>query len=57
MAYKVINKFKDTDGHIYEIGKPYPHKGKPTKKRLSELTEKHPRYGVSFIEKIAEDKE
>ena len=53
MAYKVINKFIDTenDNTLYNVGDEYP-KGdhKPTKKRIEELSKVHPKYKVSFIE-------
>ncbi|CEG28084.1 termination factor Rho [Bacillus sp. B-jedd] len=57
MAYKVINEFKDTDGHVYKVGKPYPKSGKGTKKRLEELSQVHSKYKVAFIEKVEKDKE
>ena len=56
MTYKVINKFKDTDGHVYEVNKPYPKSGKATKKRLFELLGIHPKYNVAFIEEVKEEK-
>lgn len=57
MEYKVVNKFKDTDGHVYEVGKPYPKSGKATKKRLEELSKVHSKYNVAFIEEVEKDKE
>ncbi len=57
MSNKVINKFKDADGHVYEVGKPYPKSGKGAKKRLDELSKVHPKYNVAFIEEVEEDKE
>lgn len=50
MGHVVINKFKDRDKQIYEVGKPYPAKGKATQKRLDELSAVHKRYKVAFIE-------
>jgi hypothetical protein len=57
LAHKVINKFRDLDGTIYEVGDDYP-KGnsKPTKKRIEELAEEHPKYRRSFIEEVKEKK-
>jgi hypothetical protein len=57
LAHKVINKFRDLDGKIYEVGEDYP-KGdaKPTKKRIEELSEEHPKYRRSFIEEVKEKK-
>jgi len=52
MSYKVINRFKDQDGHVYEVGKPYPKSGEATKKRLAELSEVHKKYKVAFIEEV-----
>lgn len=55
MAHKVINRFRDTDGQIYEVGEEYP-KGdaKATKKRIDELLDDHPKYRRSFIEEVRE---
>lgn len=57
MAYKVINKFMDTqnDNTLYNVGDEYP-KGsyKPTKKRIEELTKPHPKYKCAFIEELKE---
>lgn len=59
MPYKVINKFKDTEDNntVYEVGEEYP-KGdfKPTKKRIEQLTKKHPKYKRIFLEEIKEKK-
>ncbi|WP_150284157.1 hypothetical protein [Rummeliibacillus sp. TYF-LIM-RU47] len=53
--YKVINKFMDKDGHVYEVGKPYPAEGKKlTKTRAEFLTKVHPEYDVAFLEFIEE---
>lgn len=59
MAYKVVNKFIDTtDGdHLYNIGDEYPKEGsKGVKKRIDELSKKHPKYKVVFIEEIKSTK-
>lgn len=59
MKYKVVNNFEDTldDNKLYEAGDPYP-KGdyKPTKKRIAELSKKHPKYKRVFIEEIKDEK-
>lgn len=57
MTYKVVNTFKEKhdNDRIYKAGKPYPADGfKPTKKRIEELSVKHPKYGVIFIEEVPE---
>ena len=55
MAHKVINRFRDVDGHVYEVGDEYPNKdSKPTKKRIEELSADHPKYRRSFIEEVKE---
>jgi hypothetical protein len=58
MPYKVINNFydKDDSNTLYHIGDEYP-KGdyKPTKKRIGELSKKHPKYGRAFIEEVKEE--
>lgn len=53
MSHKVINRFKDTDGHVYEVGDPYP-KGKATKKRIEQLSTVHPKYKKVYIEAVEE---
>lgn len=58
MAYKVINEFIDKhDKTLYKVGEVFP-KGnaKPTKKRIEELSKKHQKYKVSFIEEVQEEK-
>lgn len=51
--YKVINRFRDRDGHIYEVGQPYPADGKKLNEQRAEfLTKKHSKYGVAFLEKV-----
>lgn len=55
--YKVINRFKDKDGHVYEVGDSYPAEGKRLVKTRAEfLTKVHPEYGVAFLEEIEEKK-
>lgn len=55
MAYKVINRFKDADGQVYEVGEEFPKRdSKATKKRIEELTADHPKYRRSFIEEVKE---
>ena len=57
MAHKVINKFRDEDGTIYEVGEDYPTgDAKATKKRIEELSADHPKYRRSFIEEVKEKK-
>lgn len=57
MSYVVINRFKDTDGHIYEKDSKYPNKGKATKKRLDELSSVHKKYKVAFIKEVEDKKQ
>lgn len=60
MAYKVVNKFIDTDDNnkLYRSGDEYP-KGdyKPTKKRISELSKVHPKYNRVFIKEVKDSEE
>ncbi|MEB1809032.1 MAG: hypothetical protein LPK26_17380 [Bacillaceae bacterium] len=60
MAYKVINAFIDTVDNKtrYNVGDSYP-KGsyKPTKKRIEELSKKHPKYKKAFIEEVKENEQ
>lgn len=59
MKYKVINKFVDKQGGntLYNVGDEYPKEGiKPTKKCVEELSKKHPRYKMVFIEEIKSNK-
>lgn len=54
--YKVINKFKDKDGHVYEIGDTYPADGKKFNETRAEfLTTIHPTYKMAFLEKIEDE--
>lgn len=58
MAYKVINRFFDNkDKVLYNVGEEFP-KGdsKPSKKRISELSEVHPKFNRAFIEEVKEEK-
>lgn len=57
MKYEVINVFEDKDGTLYEVGDPYPKEGKPTKKRIEELSRKHSKYKRAFIKEVKTDKE
>lgn len=53
MTYKVVRKFKDKDNHVYEVGDPYPRKGKrATKARLETLSTKKNKYKKIYIIKI-----
>lgn len=59
MKYKVIHSFKDKEDNnkVYSAGDEYPRgKHKPSKKRIEELTKKHPDHKVAFIEEV-KDKE
>ena len=59
MAFKVLNKFKDKDGHLYQAGDVYPAEGKkaPAKKRVEELSQKHPKYKKVFITEVEKQAE
>ena len=55
--YKAVQRFKEEehDGHIYEVGDPYPVKGKKaTKARLEELSTTKNKYQQIFIEEVPE---
>lgn len=56
--YKVIRRFKDKDGHVYEVNDLYPCEGvkAPTKKRITELSEGKNKYGKVYIEEVTEEK-
>lgn len=54
MAYKVIAKFRDKDGAVYEVGDEY--KGSKAKARLEELSTNSNRYGYPFIKEVKEPK-
>ena len=59
MKYKVINAFRDKEDNNthYKAGDMYPKgKFKPTKKRFEELSKKHAKHKVAFIEEV-KDKE
>lgn len=59
MKYKVINDFRDKEDNNthYKAGDEYPKgKHKPTKKRIEQLSKKHPQHKVAFIEEV-KDKE
>lgn len=57
MAYTVINRFRDADGHVYEVGETYPLDGlESTEARLEELSKVHPKYKRVFIEQAEEQK-
>lgn len=59
MAYKVIKKFRDKDGKIYDPADPkantYPY-STVTKERLTELSTDGNKYGYPFIEEVIETK-
>jgi len=50
-VYKVVEKFKDRDGTVYEIGDIY--KGD----RINALSTRRNSYKTVFIEKVTEEKE
>lgn len=51
--YEVINRFRDTDGHIYEVGDSYPAEGKKaTKKRIETLSTTKNKYKKIYIKKV-----
>ncbi|MDX1769943.1 MAG: hypothetical protein R3328_00310 [Planococcaceae bacterium] len=55
MNYKVISAFKDADDNMtrYKVGDDYPQGSyKPTKKRIAELMEKHPKYNRVFLKEV-----
>ncbi|TYR75579.1 hypothetical protein FZC79_10455 [Rossellomorea vietnamensis] len=57
MVYKVINAFTDTqdNNRRYKVGDEFLQgNSKPTKKRLEELSNKHPKYKRAFIEEVKE---
>lgn len=54
--FKVIRKFKDKDGHIYDVGDDYPtvDAKKPTNARIKTLSSANNKYGQIYIEKVEE---
>lgn len=50
--YTVIERFRDIDGTIYEIGEEY--KGSKAKARIEQLTTDKNKYGYAFIEVVEE---
>ena len=54
--YVVVNDFTDLqdDNYVYRAGKPYPRKGKPTKKRIEELSTKNNKRKTVFIKEVDE---
>lgn len=55
--YIVVRRFKDQDGHIYEVGDSFPRQGKATKKRIDELANGKNKYNKVYIKEVPEDKE
>lgn len=56
MAYRVVNDFTDTKdkNKEYKRGDEYPRGAyKPSKERIEELSQIHPRYNLIFIEEVA----
>jgi len=60
MIYKVVNSFTDLEDNktLYRVGDDYP-KGdhKPSKKRIKELSEIHPKQKRIFIEEVEDEDE
>ena len=56
--FKVIRKFKDKDGRIYDVGEDYPNADakKPPNTRIKALSSTNNRCGHVYIEKIKEVK-
>lgn len=56
--YKVVRKFKDKDGRIYDIGDDYPSVDakKPSNTRIKTLSSTNNKYSKIYIEKIEEAK-
>jgi hypothetical protein len=57
LAYKVINGFRDVqdNNRLYKEGDEFPSgDSKPSKKRIEELSKKHPKHKVAFIEEVKE---
>lgn len=58
--YKVVREFKETkhDGHVYEVGDPYPKEGeKATKARLEELSTSKNKYKKVYIVEVVAPKD
>ncbi|WP_010271361.1 hypothetical protein [Paenibacillus senegalensis] len=50
-SYKVVRRFRDQDGRVYEIGDVYPADGlRTTKKRIKQLSTTNNQYGQVYIE-------
>jgi hypothetical protein len=59
LAYKVINDFRDAqdNNRLYKEGDEFPYgDSKPSKKRIEELSSKHPKYKMAFIKEVKEKK-
>lgn len=52
--YKVIRKFQDKDGQVYNVGDTYPVEGvkKPANTRIKTLSTDSNKYGKIYIEKV-----
>lgn len=57
MKFKVIKKFRDLqdNGHIYNVGEKYPHKGRLNKERAEELSGNENKIGVPLIIEVGEE--
>jgi len=56
-TFEVINKFKEKEGSLYNVGDKYPQKGKATKERIKKLSTKENEYKRVFIKKVEEVEE
>ena len=54
--YKVIHRFKDNDGRVYDIGDYYPNISakKPTNARIKALSTENNKYKKVYIKKVVE---
>ena len=52
--YKVVRKFQDKDGRIYNVGDDFPNVDakKPTNARIKLLSSTNNKYGQIYIEKL-----
>lgn len=55
--FRVLERFKDEDGKIYEAGNSYPMPAnkKVSKKRFNELSTEKNKLGRAFIEQLEEE--
>lgn len=57
--FKVIRKFQDKDGRVYNVGDDFPATDakKPTNARVKTLSSTNNKYGQIYIEKVEIDPE